>query len=253
MAVPFYGTAILCLDNEEIQNMIPLLKKRYITYGMTSQADLQARDMKGGSFNSDFEVFLNNNSLGRVVVGMPGEHNMLNALAAIAVGLELEISMKDIRESLQNLGGLERRFQIKEEKKGILVMDDYGHHPTEILATLETAKKCWPERRLVVLFQPHRYSRTKALFDRFVISFNQADVLIVAPIYAAGEKPIEGMDSELLFRGIKAHGHREVRFCHQRDEIIPLLLEMVQSGDIVLTLGAGDIHMVGNELLETLG
>ena len=250
--IPFYGTAILCLDNEEIQNIMPLLKKPYLTYGMTSQADIQAKDIRQGTFQTEYEVFFNDASLGQVVVGMPGSHNILNSLAAIAVGLELEIGIEDIKKGLKDLGGLERRFQIKGEKSGILVMDDYGHHPTEIMATLETAKTCWPDRRLVVLFQPHRYSRTKALFDRFVISFNQADALIVMPLYSAGEKPLEGVDSERLFRGIKAHGHREVILCRERDEIMPLLQNLLRSGDVVMTLGAGDVHAIGSELLENL-
>jgi UDP-N-acetylmuramate--alanine ligase len=250
--IPFYGTAILCLDNEEIQNIMPLLKKPYLTYGMTSQADIQAKDIRQGTFQTEYEVFFNDASLGQVVVGMPGSHNILNSLAAIAVGLELEIGIEDIKKGLKDLGGLERRFQIKGEKSGILVMDDYGHHPTEIMATLETAKTCWPDRRLVVLFQPHRYSRTKALFDRFVISFNQADALIVMPLYSAGEKPLEGVDSERLFRGIKAHGHREIILCRDRNEVMPLLQNLLRSGDVVMTLGAGDVHAIGSELLENL-
>lgn len=250
--IPFYGTAILCLDNEEIQNIMPLLKKPYLTYGMTSQADIQAKDIRQGTFQTEYEVFFNDASLGQVVVGMPGSHNILNSLAAIAVGLELEIGIEDIKKGLKDLGGLERRFQIKGEKSGILVMDDYGHHPTEIMATLETAKTCWPDRRLVVLFQPHRYSRTKALFDRFVISFNQADALIVMPLYSAGEKPLEGVDSERLFRGIKAHGHREIILCRDRNEAMPLLQNLLRSGDVVMTLGAGDVHAIGSELLENL-
>ncbi|MBW2608996.1 MAG: UDP-N-acetylmuramate--L-alanine ligase [Deltaproteobacteria bacterium] len=250
--IPFYGTAILCMDNEEIQNIIPRLKKRYITYGMSSQADIRARDINGSRYEADFEVTFHNRSLGRVVVAMPGIHNVLNALAAISVGIELEIGMEDIRRGLKNLGGLERRFQIKGEKGGVLVIDDYGHHPTEISAVLETAKKCWPKKRLVVVFQPHRYTRTKALFERFVICFNQADILIVAPIYPAGEEPIEGVDAEWLFKGIRGHGHREVMLCRKREKVLSLLADIVKPGDMVMTLGAGDIHRVGDELLEKL-
>lgn len=250
--IPFYGTAILCMDNEEIQNIIPQLKKRYLTYGMTSQADIRAGEIKRGRFDVDFEVIYQDSSLGRVTVGMPGNHNILNALAAISVGVELEIGIGNIREGLLNLGGLERRFQIKGEKGGILVIDDYGHHPTEILATLETAKECWPQKRLVVLFQPHRYSRTQSLYDRFVISFNQADALIIAPIYPAGESPIEGVDSEWLFQGIKEHGHRDVILCRDREDIMSLLDDLVRPDDVVMTLGAGDIYRVGDDLLAKL-
>ena len=250
--IPFYGTAILCLDNEEIQNIIPQLKKRYITYGMTSQADIKAKNINGGNFESDFEVTYKNESLGRVVVSMPGNHNVLNALAAISVGLELNVDMDHIRKGLRNLGGLARRFQIKGEKQNILVVDDYGHHPTEVAATLETAKQCWPDRRLVVVFQPHRYSRTEALYDRFVLCFNQADVLIIAPIYAAGEDPIDGIDSEWLYKGIKKFGHKETLLCQDRDQLLSDISDLVESGDVIMTLGAGDVHIVGSQLLEQL-
>ncbi|MFC1863729.1 UDP-N-acetylmuramate--L-alanine ligase [Thermodesulfobacteriota bacterium] len=250
--IPFYGTAILCMDNEEIQNVIPRLKKRYKTYGMSSQADVRARNIKRGKFESDFEVIYQSESLGRVIVGMPGSHNVLNALAAITVAFELEMDLADVRKGLMSLGGLERRFQMKGEKNGVLVIDDYGHHPTEIMATLETAKECWPDRRLVVLFQPHRYTRTMALLDRFSISFNHADVLIMAPIYSAGETPIKGVDAGLLYKGIKKHGHREVILCEDRSKVLGMALELVKPDDVVLTLGAGDIHLVGSELLESI-
>ncbi|MDB9822725.1 UDP-N-acetylmuramate--L-alanine ligase [Deltaproteobacteria bacterium] len=250
--IPFYGTAILCIDNEEIQNIIPRLKKSYITYGMTSQADIRARDIRKDKFTVDFEVINHGTSLGRVIVEMPGDHSVLNALAAIAVGLEFDMNMDHIRKGLTTLGGLERRFQVKGDKKGVLVVDDYGHHPAEITATLNTAKECWPENRLIVVFQPHRYSRTRALYDRFVISFNQADILIIAPIYPAGEEPIEGVDADWLYRGIKEHGHKEVRIGSDRDEILSFLTSEVKSGDTVITLGAGDIHLLGDELLAKL-
>ena len=250
--VPFYGTAILCLDNEEIQGIIPRLKKKYLTYGMTSQADLRARDLEKEGLGVSFEVIHNNRSLGRIVVGMPGEHNVLNALAATAVGLELDLDIAVVKEGLKSLGGLARRFQIKGERHGIIVLDDYGHHPTEITATLKTAKECWPEMRSIVIFQPHRYTRTKALFDRFVISFNEADILIVSSIYPAGENPINGVTSEWLTQGIKEHGHKEVIFCPLQEEILPILLSVVRPGDLVVTLGAGDICLVGDELLDKL-
>ena len=250
--IPFYGIAILCMDNEEIQNIIPRLKKRYLTYGLSSQADIRAVDIKEHPSDVDFEVMSRDESLGRVVVGMPGMHNAMNALASISVGLEFEINMKDIRKGLANLGGLARRFQVKGERGGVLVVDDYGHHPTEVLSTLETAKKCWPEKRLVVVFQAHRYSRTKALYDKFVVSFNQADLLIVVPIYPAGEKSIEGVDTEWLYKGIKQHGHRDTMLCRNREEILSMLSGLIRPGDVVLTLGAGDIFKIGDELLKTL-
>lgn len=247
--IPFYGTAILCLDNEEIQNIIPRLQKKYITYGLSSQADIQAREIEYGQMEVSFEALVRNRSLGRMTVGLPGNHNVLNALAGVAVGLELELAPSRIKKGLKNLGGLARRFQIKGEKQGITVIDDYGHHPTEISATLETAKRCWPERRLVVVFQPHRYTRTRALLDRFVICFNQADVLIIAPIYPAGEDPLPGVSSELLGRGIKEHGHREVILAEKDEDIIALLEKIKKTGDVLMTLGAGDIHKIGDEII----
>ena len=250
--IPFYGSAVLCLDNEEIQGILPRLRKRYLTYGMTSQADVQARDMEMHELSTSFEILHGDRSLGRVVVGMPGRHNVRNALAAVTVGLELEVDLEDIKAGLRNLGGLARRFQVKGERSGVLVMDDYGHHPTEIVHTLETARSCWPDRRLVVVFQPHRYSRTRALYDRFVLSFNQADVLFVAPIYGAGEAPLEGVSAEWLVQGIKRHGHREVFFGEDLEWIRGRLKEVLKPGDVVITLGAGDVHRLGETLLEEL-
>ncbi|MFH1294299.1 MAG: UDP-N-acetylmuramate--L-alanine ligase [Pseudomonadota bacterium] len=250
--IPFYGTAILCLDNEEIQGIIPRLKKRYLTYGMTSQAALKGRDLEKEKLGVSFEALYHNNSLGRIVVGIPGEHNMLNALAATAVGLELDLDIGVIKEGLKNLGGLARRFQLKGEKRDILVLDDYGHHPTEIMATLKTAKECWPERRLIVVFQPHRYTRTEALFDRFVISFNEADVLIVIPIFSAGETAIDGVTAEWLSQGIKEHGHKDVIFSPTQEDALSTLLSILRPGDLVITLGAGDIHRLGTSLLDKL-
>ncbi len=250
--VPFYGVAIICLDNEEIQRIIPRLKKRCLTYGLTSQADLRAIDLEKEELKVSFDVLYHDSSLGRMVVEMPGEHNVLNALAAIAVGLELNLDIKLIKKGLKNLGGLARRFQVKGERDDVLVLDDYGHHPTEIVATLKAAKECWPERRLVVVFQPHRYTRIKELYDQFVISFNQADILIVTSIYSAGEKAINGVTSESLFQGIKEHGHKEVIHCPQQEEILPALLSVIKPGDVVMTLGAGNINRVGDQLLKEL-
>jgi UDP-N-acetylmuramate--alanine ligase len=250
--IPFYGTAILCLDNEEIQGIIPRLKKRYMTYGMTSQADLKGQDLEKEKLGVSFEVLHHNSSLGRIVVGMPGEHNVLNALAATAVGLEMDLDVKVIKEGLKNLGGLARRFQLKGKKGNVLVLDDYGHHPTEIMATLKTAKECWPERRLVVVFQPHRYTRTKALFDRFVISFNEADVLIITPIFSAGEDVINGVTGEWLSQGIKEYGHKEVLFSPGQEDTLSILLSIVKPGDLIITLGAGDIYGLAGKLLDKL-
>jgi UDP-N-acetylmuramate--alanine ligase len=250
--VPFYGTAILCLDNEEIQSIIPRLRKRCLTYGMSPQADLQGKDLEKESWGTSLEAVYHGRSLGRLTVGIPGEHNALNALAATAVGLELEVGFDVIKEGLKALGGLARRFQIKGERGGLLLLDDYGHHPTEIMATLKTAKECWPDRRLVVAFQPHRYTRTQALLDRFAISFNDADVLVVSPIYPAGERPIEGVSAAGLAQSVRDHGHKEVITCPAQEEIVPTLMDLARPGDLIMTLGAGDIHQEGARFFEGL-
>ncbi|RLB14302.1 MAG: UDP-N-acetylmuramate--L-alanine ligase [Deltaproteobacteria bacterium] len=250
--VPFYGTCIICFDCEEIQGIIPRIRKRYLSYGLSSQADLRAGGLQKTSGGVGFEAFFRDKSLGWIDVGIPGEHNVLNALAAIGVGLELGLNVNVIKEGLKDLGGLGRRFQIKGEARGITVLDDYGHHPTEIQATLKTARECWPDKRLVVLFQPHRYTRTNDLYDRFVVSFNEADVLLVMPIYPAGEEPIEGVDAEWLVKGIREHGHKDVTAVSGGEEIDSGLIKRVRQGDLVITLGAGDVYKLGERLLERL-
>jgi len=250
--VPFYGRAILCVDDKEVQGLIPKLTKSYLTYGLNPQSDIRASGISKEGLSTTFDVFFKSRLVGNVTISIPGEHNILNALAAVGVGLELDIDFKYIREGLNNPGGLKRRFEIKDEKGGILFLDDYGHHPTEILATLSAAKECWPDRRLVVVFQPHRFSRTRDLYDKFVISFNQADFLIITPLYGAGEEPIPGVDSRTLYQGIKNHGHRAVTYCDSTEDTISELLDQIRPGDIVLTLGAGDIHLVGTDLLKRI-
>jgi len=250
--IPFYGRAILCVDDKEVQGLIPKLTKSYLTYGLNPQSDIRASVISKGGLNTTFDVTFKNRLVGKVTISIPGEHNILNALAAVGVGLELDIDFKYIREGLKDLGGLKRRFEIKDERDGILFLDDYGHHPTEIIATLSAAKECWPDRRLVVVFQPHRFTRTRDLYDKFVISFNQADFLIITPLYGAGEEPIPGVDSRVLYQGIKNHGHRAVTFCDSIEDSISLLLNQIKPGDLVLTLGAGDIHIVGEELLKRI-
>ncbi len=250
--IPFYGRAILCVDDKEVQGLIPKLTKSYLTYGLNPQSDIRASGISKEGLNTNFDVIFKNRLAGNVTISIPGEHNILNALAAVGVGLELDIDFKYIREGLKSLGGLKRRFEIKDERDGILFLDDYGHHPTEIIATLSAAKECWPDRRLVVVFQPHRFTRTRDLYDKFVISFNQADFLIITPLYGAGEEPIPGVDSRILYQGIKNHGHRAVIYCDSTEDSISELLDQIRPGDIVLTLGAGDIHLVGTELLKRI-
>jgi UDP-N-acetylmuramate--alanine ligase len=250
--IPFYGLAILCLDNEPIQGLIPKIKKRYTTYGMSSQADFQIREVKFKKRQSRFSVYRQGQKLGRIALNLPGIHNVYNATASIAVGIELDIPFEKIKTALETIEGVQRRLEIKGEVNGITVVDDYGHHPTEIKTTLQAIGNCWPDRRKVVVFQPHRYSRTQALFDDFTRSFYQSDVLLVLPIYAAGEKRIAGLTGRDLCEDIQAHGHKEVYCADTMEDAVVYLKANLKPGDILLTLGAGDVWNVGMEILETL-
>ena len=248
--IPFYGLAVLCLDNEPIQGLIPRMKKRYTTYGMTSQADFQIRDVECGQQRSRFDIYHRGNKMGMINLNLPGIHNVYNATASIAVGVELNIAFDQIKKALETVEGVQRRLEIKGESNGGTVIDDYGHHPTEIKVTLETLEENWQNRRKVVVFQPHRYSRTRALFDEFSRAFYQSDVLVVLPIYAASEKEIEGVTSQHLCEEIKAHGHKEVIYADGFKDALSHLRQILKPGDVLLTLGAGDVYKVGEEVLK---
>jgi len=248
--IPFYGLAVLCLDNEPIQDLIPRLKKRYTTYGMSPQADFHIRDVAFGNRKSGFNIYHRGEKLGHINLNLPGIHNVYNATASIAVGVELNIAFDHIKRALETVEGVQRRLEIKGETNGVIVIDDYGHHPTEIKITLKAVEENWPDRRKVVVFQPHRYSRTQALFDDFTRAFYQSDVLVVLPIYAASEKKIEGINSQNLCEGIKAHGHKEVIFADGFKAAHSLLKQTLQPGDLLLTLGAGDVWKVGEMFLN---
>ncbi len=250
--IPFYGLAVLCLDNEPIQSLIPRIKKRFKTYGMSTQADFRARDVVFKGLRSTFTVDHLDTTLGKITLNLPGIHNVYNALASIAVGLELDIPFDVIKSALQTAEGVQRRLEIKGEKKGITVVDDYGHHPTEIKATLQAAKECWPDKRIVVVFQPHRYTRTRALFEEFTRAFYQSDLLVGLPIYAAGEEKIEGVESIALFEEIQHHGHKDVVYKDGLETAVSYLKKTLMADDILLTLGAGDVWKVGEMLLEAL-
>jgi UDP-N-acetylmuramate--alanine ligase len=250
--LPFYGLAVLCLDNESIQDLIPEIKKRYTTYGMSSQADFQIRDVNFEKRRSRFSVHRQGQKLGDIELNLPGVHNIYNATASIAVGIELDVPFAAIKSALETLEGVQRRLEIKGEVNGITVVDDYGHHPTEIKTTLDAIEKCWPENRKVVVFQPHRYSRTQALFDDFTRSFYQSDTLLVLPIYGAGEKRIEGLSGHDLCEGIKAHGHKEVFCAADTESAITYLKKILKPGDLLLTLGAGDVWKLGEQMLKAL-
>jgi len=248
--IPFYGLAVLCLDDSNIQTILPQVEKRYTTYGLTPQADYRATDIQYSSGGTDFQVSYRNQDLGRMRIEMPGEHNVLNALASLVVARELEIEVESIRQGFAAFAGVQRRFQIKHDAE-VMVVDDYGHHPVEIKATLAAARSGW-ERRIVAVFQPHRYSRTKELFDDFVTAFFQADCLIVMDVYAAGEEKLEGVDSAMLVQSIAEHGHRNVHYCNDAHHVLTRLKELMLPGDMVLTFGAGSVWQVGEQLIETL-
>ncbi|BBO91638.1 UDP-N-acetylmuramate--L-alanine ligase [Desulfosarcina ovata] len=251
--IPFYGLAVLCLDNEPLQGLLPRIEKRMVTYGRSTQADLQARDIHFSEMKSRFSVFQRGENLGEFHLAMPGMHNVYNALAAIAVGLELDIPLASIKRALAGAEGVQRRLEIKgETATRIRVVDDYGHHPTEIQVTLEAVKANWPDRRKVVVFQPHRYSRTQALMEEFGRSFNNSDLLVVLPIYAASEKPIAGVSSQVLADCIRAHGHRNVTCLDSLEGCVDHLVKILADKDLLLTLGAGDVYRVGERVLEKL-
>lgn len=250
--VPFYGAAVLCLDQPEIQRLLPRVEKRIVTYGLDSNADLVARRVELAGLTSRFDVYERGVHLGECALQIPGRHNVLNALAAIGVGLDLEIPFATIQRALAGFAGVQRRFQVRGTAAGVTVVDDYGHHPAEIRATLAAAKAGF-DRRIVVVFQPHRYTRTQHLEPEFVTAFNQADVLVVMDIYPAGEAAIPGVSAERLADGIRAHGHRDVAHVGgDRGRIVDHVCRIVRAGDMILTLGAGDVGQLGPDILREL-
>lgn len=250
--IPFYGAAIVCLDDANVADILPSIKKRTITYGLTPQSDIYADDIVWRDGRVYFTVKDAVDIRGRIGIAPPGIHNVYNALAAVCVGLEYDLSFEKIQAGLESYAGVQRRMQQKGELAGITIIDDYGHHPTEIRATLEAIKLAWPHKRLVVLFQPHRYSRTKALFKEFQTCFHKADYLVMSDIYAASEEPIPGVTGESLLEATKMHGQRYTRYIGELEKMAEELLPMLQEGDLVLTLGAGNIVRVGEELLQLL-
>ena len=250
--VPFYGAVILCLDDRNISDILPVIEKRTVTYGLTSQADVYAEKIRYGDGRAHFTVMRQEEELGTISIAPPGKHNVYNGLAAVCVGIELDIPFVEIQKALGSYQGVQRRMQFKGEVDGITVVDDYGHHPTEIRATLEAIKEAWPEKRLVVLFQPHRYSRTKALYDEFKTCFHRADYLVMTKIYAASEEPLDGVSAETLLDDTRQHGQRHTLYVDELQDIPEKVSEIVQKGDLVLTLGAGNIVETGEELLRRL-
>jgi UDP-N-acetylmuramate--alanine ligase len=251
--VPFYGASILCLDDPNVQAVIPSVKRRRLTYGLSAQADVSAHGIRfDEAYGSRFTVWRGSEPVGEVTMRVPGLHNVYNALAAVAVGFELKIPFEQISEALAAFTNADRRFQFKGEEAGVVVVDDYGHHPTEIKATLAAAKIGSAGRRIVVLFQPHRYTRTKDQMEEFARSFNNADVLFVMDIYAASEDPIEGITSEVLTEAIKRFGHKNAHYIGALEGAAEFLRSQVSAGDLVITLGAGTVYRAGEQLLKLL-
>ena len=249
--VPFYGAALLCLDDPYVQRILPTVRRRTVTYGESAQADLRVTNMRPASISSEFQLTLRGNDLGCFRLNVPGIHNVLNATAAVGIALELEIPVETIRAGVQTYSGVDRRMQVRGEAGGAIVLDDYGHHPTEIRATL-AAVKLGGHRRMHVLFQPHRYTRTQMLMDEFAQSFHAADHVYIMDIYAASEQPIEGVTAEVLTNRLRQFGHRGVEHVGSMDAGIEAIVAAVQPGDVVLTLGAGSVSQAGEKILRRL-
>ncbi|MEK6672847.1 MAG: UDP-N-acetylmuramate--L-alanine ligase [Nitrospirota bacterium] len=256
--VPFYGLSILCIENRYVSEILPLLHRRYLTYGLSKEADIYAINIRNGFLSVSFDVVYKGENIGNVRAPLPGIHNVLNSLAAIAVAIELKISTKKIFDALQGFSGIQRRCEFKGEVNGIRVFDDYGHHPSEIRATLEAVRNSLESEsensgsvrgRLIVLFQPHRYSRTKDLLHEFGSCFVNADLVFLLDIYPAGEKPIEGINSEAILKEIRANGHKDVNYIPERDVFIRDITGRLRPQDVLLTLGAGDVWKAGEDLL----
>lgn len=250
--VPFYGAVALCLDDSNVRSIIPEIERRTITYGLTPQARIRAVNIDIDHFTSSFTVINDGKELGRIILQAPGEHNVKNALAAVAVGLELDIPFEDIKAGLERFEGVFRRFQLKAEKDGVMVIDDYAHHPTEVQATLNAARKGWKDRRIVAVFQPHLYSRTQQLYKDFGLSFFDAEVCVITDVYPSREEPIEGVTGKLIADVAKEYGHRKVHYVEDKNDLPETLQNIVEAGDVVITMGAGDIYKYGEQFVEAL-
>jgi UDP-N-acetylmuramate--alanine ligase len=250
--VPFYGSAVLCLDEPNVQAIIPGIKRPVITYGTSSQADLVISDVKLDGLSSHFRLTFRGEDLGLFTLpSPPGIHNVRNAAAASAVALSLNVPAELIRTGLGNFAGVGRRFEIRGPYNGVTLIDDYGHHPAEIRATLTAARGC-NYKRLLVLFQPHRYTRTQGLWDDFSRSFNEADLLVLTEIYAAGEVTIAGVSGEKLAEAVSASGHKAVTFCSTMQSAMDFILREARTGDAVLTIGAGSVGRLPEQLAMLL-
>jgi UDP-N-acetylmuramate--alanine ligase len=251
--VPFYGAAVLCLDDAPVKEVLPRVERRVITYGLAPKAQVSARDVQMRPLGSTYTATSEGAPLGAVTLSVPGAHNVVNSLSAVAVGLDLGVEFDAVRAGLESFTGVDRRFQRRGEAAGIAVIDDYGHHPTEIRATLETLRSFAGSRRTVVIFQPHRFTRTQHLWDEFCRSFHLADVLLLTDIYPASEEPIPGISSEALARAIAERGHKHAEYAGDLEAATERLVAEAREGDVVLTLGAGSVWHAGDDLLRRRG
>ena len=260
-SVPFFGAAVVCLDDPNVRELLGRLTRRVITYGTSRQAQLRAEDVQMAGAETRFDVVRDGELLGAVTLHAPGLHNVRNALAAIAIGLELDLPFATIAAGVQQYTGVDRRFQVKGEAPApgapadaasVVIVDDYAHHPTEVVATLHAAVGGWPDRRVVAVFQPHLYSRTRDLAHEFARAFDDASTLVVTDVYPARESPIEGIDGRLIADLARAYGHRDVHYVADKDNLPAALAALVQPGDLVLTMGAGDVWQMGEALLDRL-
>jgi len=249
--VPFYGCTVLCTDNEHVREIVPLIKRKMITYGIEHTADYVAQDIKYRASKTEYTLMYKGDRLGQIELFVPGLFNVYNSMAAVAVGRELDLDFGIIKEGIKSFAGVVRRLEMKGTVGDITVVDDYGHHPTEVKATLAAARQVW-KGRLIVVFQPHRFSRTKALFEEFTNAFGNADMLILNDIYPASEEPIAGVNSQVLAEAIRKAGHLHVEYIAQAEGTIEFLLNTVKPKDIVMTLGAGSIYKIGEALLAQL-
>ena len=247
--VPFYGFVVLCLDEPALQDIMPKIKKKIVTYGLNGQADLQAVDIVHRLNLTRFTVLRDGKELGEIELQIPGDHNVQNALAATAVGLELHVPFSKVKTGIEKFTGVFRRWEVKAELDGITVIDDYAHHPTEIRATLAGAKAGW-RRRTVCVFQPHLYSRTRDFYDEFGRAFFNADVLIVTDVYPAREEPIQGVTGELIANAAKEYGHKQVHYVAEKKDVPGYLMTITRPGDMVITMGAGDIWKFGEQFIS---
>jgi UDP-N-acetylmuramate--alanine ligase len=249
--VPFYGFAVLCIDHPDVQALLPSVEKTVVTYGFSRHADYRAEGLVSDGMTNRFNVIARGERMGEMSLRAPGRHNVSNALAAIAVATELGIPCEQVRQGIADYAGVVRRFQVKGEAGGVTVVDDYAHHPVEVRATLSAAREVWPGRRLVVGFQPHRYSRTRALFKDFLSAFNEADVLLLFDVYAAGEEPIGEAAADRLCEAIREHGHKGAMYAGKAADAGETVRSLLRPGDIFLTMGAGDVWKLGEGFLST--